>query len=40
MKKFNSKKMYALLSALLTGGMTIGLIGLLPQTAEAGVKLN
>jgi hypothetical protein len=34
-KKLNIKKTFAVLGALLTGGLVIGLIGVVPLTAEA-----
>jgi hypothetical protein len=40
MKKSNFKKIFVVLGALLTGGMSIGLIGLAPHTAEAAIATN
>jgi hypothetical protein len=40
MKKFNIRKTFAILGVLLIGGLTIGLTGLVPQTAEAGSNIN
>jgi hypothetical protein len=38
MKKPNFKKTFALLGAVLTGGIAIGLIELTPHAAEAAVN--
>jgi hypothetical protein len=40
MKKPNFKKTFALSGALLTGGMTIGFVGLAPHIAEARMLMN
>jgi hypothetical protein len=40
MKKLNIKKTFAILGAIFTGGMTIGLIGVIPLTAEAALSTN
>jgi hypothetical protein len=40
MKKLNFRRTFAILGALLTGGMGIGLIGIVPHIAEAGLSKN
>jgi hypothetical protein len=39
-KSTNIRKTFAILVALLTGGIAIGLIGIVPQIAEAGITRN
>jgi hypothetical protein len=40
MKKLNFRKTFVIFGALLTGGMAIGLIGIVPHIAEAGILRN
>jgi hypothetical protein len=40
MKKTKIRKIFAIIDALLTGGLAIGLISLVSHTAEAGIWDN
>jgi hypothetical protein len=40
MRSLSIRKMLAIVGALLTGGIGIGLIGLVPHSAEAGFTSN
>jgi hypothetical protein len=40
MKKTKIRKTFVTIDALLTGGIAIGLISLIPHTAEAGIWDN
>jgi hypothetical protein len=40
MKKANIRKMLAIIGALLSGGLSIGFVSVVPETAEAAFTMN